>query len=127
MNVLPESTSLASFFVTTAVMCVVTFGLVFNLRNAENLTYRGYRRWTAGLQEEMQKDASETWNTRGVRLHNAERNQRIGTPVSNWWYLGYVFRRMFRWGRPQSRRGGDEGIETGPNSSARGNMYVGEP
>jgi len=97
MSVLPSSANLVSFYVATAVLCVITFLAVLNLRNVELLLYRSYRGRTAKLQEKMREEESEAWKFRGSRLREAELNDRIGIRATNWWYFAYLVSRLIGW------------------------------
>jgi hypothetical protein len=93
VKVLPSSATLASFFVTAIVISLVTFMIVFNLRTSDRLLFQTYGEWTRKLQENMIQDTSELWKARGHRLQQAEQFNRNQTPVSSWWYAGFLLRR----------------------------------
>jgi hypothetical protein len=97
MSVLPSGADLGSFFVATAVLCVITFLVVLNLRNVELLLYQSYRSRTAKLQEKMREEEGEVWKFRGSRLREAEMNDRVGIRATNWWYFAYLVSRLTGW------------------------------
>ncbi|KAL2168474.1 hypothetical protein VTG60DRAFT_7210 [Thermothelomyces hinnuleus] len=92
MNVLPEGTTLASFFVVTAILSVITFAVVFNLQLLTVFIRRHILdRTLAG----MLRDRNPRWRDRAQRLRQEGQNKRKSFPASKWLYLGYLFHRLF--------------------------------
>lgn len=110
MEILPDSVSLSSYFIVTAALCVVTYGVVFNLQLLTNFS-RWCSRWFTGrAQASMQRDPDELWQGRASRLRQARANGRRDVPASNWLYLGYLLWYPFsrRPARPKAE-GGEKG------------------
>ena len=85
-----EAASLTSFIIATLAVGFMSYFVIFNLSNVEKAFYRSYTKRTRTSQNQMQAGSSEKWKQRGQRLAEVDRNKRVGTPVSAWWYLGYV-------------------------------------
>ncbi|KAK3310730.1 cora-like Mg2+ transporter protein-domain-containing protein [Chaetomium strumarium] len=92
MNVLPEGTSLGSFFVATAVLSVITFAIVFNL---QLLTVFIRRHLFGKALDSMRLDPSPQWRDRAQHLRQEGANKRKSFPASKWLYLGYLFHLVF--------------------------------
>lgn len=91
MSVLPRSATLGSFFATIVITTFVTFIIVFNLRNADRALYSTYEGLAKGIQNSMKDDPKEVWKKKGALLEQAEQLKRAETPISSWWYVGYLF------------------------------------
>ncbi|KAI5840144.1 hypothetical protein BZA05DRAFT_278358 [Tricharina praecox] len=107
MQVLPSGATLSSFFVTTIVVSLVTFLIVFNLRNTSRLLKKSYGEWTESLQKSM-ISAQQPWNDRGQLLQAADQFKREQYPISNWWYLGFLSTYLARKNSRQTRGSTDE-------------------
>lgn len=88
MEVLPDTASLASFFVVTAVLCAVTFGVTFNLQLIIDFVRR---RVFAKLQKSMAEDPSPQWQGRAAALRQKGLRKSMTPHASRWSYWGYVF------------------------------------
>ncbi|KAL2165180.1 hypothetical protein VTH06DRAFT_476 [Thermothelomyces fergusii] len=91
MNILPEGTSLGSFFVVTAVLSVITFAIVFDL---QLLTAFIRRHILDRILTSMLQDGNRRWRDRAQRLREGQ-NKRKSFPASKWLYVGYVLHRLF--------------------------------
>ncbi len=93
MDVLPDNTTLGSFFIVTAVFSVITFAVTFNLKL---ITVFLRKHLFAKAQKKMLQDPDPKWKNRGKQLGQESQNKRKAFPGSKWLYVGYLFHGLFR-------------------------------
>ncbi|RYO98315.1 hypothetical protein DL766_006634 [Monosporascus sp. MC13-8B] len=78
MDVLPECASFGSFFIVTAILCMVTFVIVFNV---ELITIFVRKRLFGKAQAGMLRDPNPWWNHNAGRLRQESQNKRMTFPA----------------------------------------------